>query len=77
MKRRIVLDCDLGSDVDDALCLALALCSPELELLAVTTVGNAAPLPRPALDQHLVPGPRELLDARRPERAQTQRVSAP
>jgi purine nucleosidase len=40
--RRIVLDCDLGSDVDDALCLALALRSPELELLAVTTVGNEA-----------------------------------
>jgi purine nucleosidase len=40
VKRRIVLDTDMGSDVDDALCLALALRSPELELRAVTTVGN-------------------------------------
>ncbi len=37
--RRIVLDTDLAGDVDDALCLALALASPELELVAVTCVG--------------------------------------
>jgi purine nucleosidase len=30
----------MGSDADDALCLALALRAPELELLAVTVVGN-------------------------------------
>jgi len=42
--RRIVLDTDMGSDVDDALCLALALASPELELVALTTVGNEARL---------------------------------
>ena len=37
---RIVIDCDPG--VDDALMLALALASPEVEVLAVTTVaGNA------------------------------------
>lgn len=40
MKRRLVLDTDIGSDVDDALCLALALASPELELIAVTTVSR-------------------------------------
>jgi len=38
MARRIVLDTDMGSDVDDALCLALALASPEVELVAVTHV---------------------------------------
>ena len=37
-RRRIVLDTDMGSDVDDALCLALAMASPEIELVAVTTV---------------------------------------
>lgn len=37
---RIVLDTDLGTDVDDALCLALALASPEIELVAVTTVAG-------------------------------------
>jgi purine nucleosidase len=36
---RIVLDTDMGSDVDDALCLALALASPEIELAAITNVG--------------------------------------
>jgi len=36
--RRVVLDTDMGTDADDALCLALALASPELELVAVTTV---------------------------------------
>ena len=40
MPRRIVLDTDIGTDVDDALTLALALASPELELVAVTTVSG-------------------------------------
>jgi purine nucleosidase len=38
--RRIILDTDMGSDVDDALCLALALASPELEIVAITHVGR-------------------------------------
>ncbi|MGQ7295429.1 nucleoside hydrolase [Quadrisphaera sp. KR29] len=37
-RRRVALDTDLGSDVDDALALALLLGSPEVELLGVTTV---------------------------------------
>jgi len=36
--KRIILDTDIGTDVDDCLALALILASPELELLAVTTV---------------------------------------
>lgn len=41
MPRRILLDTDIGSDVDDALALGLALACPrDLELLAVTTVGR-------------------------------------
>jgi purine nucleosidase len=40
VRRRIVLDTDLGSDVDDALCLALGLASPELEIVAITSVGR-------------------------------------
>ncbi len=40
MTRRIVLDTDMGSDVDDALCLALALAAPELDLVAVTHVSK-------------------------------------
>jgi len=40
MPRRIVLDTDIGTDVDDALALALALGSPEIEVVAVTTVAG-------------------------------------
>ena len=44
MSRAIVLDTDMASDVDDALCLALALASPELELVGITSVGREASL---------------------------------
>ena len=35
---KIILDTDIGTDVDDAVALALILCSPELELVGVTCV---------------------------------------
>jgi purine nucleosidase len=38
MPHAIVLDTDMGSDVDDALCLALAMAAPEIELVAITHV---------------------------------------
>lgn len=37
-KYKIILDTDIGDDIDDALALALALEMPEIELLGVTTV---------------------------------------
>lgn len=37
-KHKVLIDTDIGDDIDDALALALALCSPEIELLGVTTV---------------------------------------
>jgi purine nucleosidase len=41
MPTKIILDTDIGDDVDDALALALICASPEVELLGVTTVfGN-------------------------------------
>jgi purine nucleosidase len=40
MSRPVLLDTDLGSDVDDAVALALLLACPELRLVAVTTVGG-------------------------------------
>jgi inosine-uridine nucleoside N-ribohydrolase len=43
-RRRVVLDTDMGSDADDALCLALGLAAPELELVAVTCVGRESRL---------------------------------
>ncbi len=39
----IILDTDIGDDVDDALALAITLNSPEIELLGVTTVFRDAP----------------------------------
>jgi len=38
----VILDTDIGSDIDDAFALALVLASPELELRGVTTVGKQA-----------------------------------
>jgi inosine-uridine nucleoside N-ribohydrolase len=38
----ILLDTDIGSDIDDAFALALALASAELDLRGVTTVGSDA-----------------------------------
>jgi len=37
-RRIIILDTDMGSDVDDSLCLALALAAPDVELVALTHV---------------------------------------
>src|SRR6266851_4017582 len=36
--RPVILDTDIGDDIDDALALGLALQSPELNVLAVNTV---------------------------------------
>lgn len=42
--KRIILDTDIGTDVDDAMALSLAALSPELGLEGVTTVHGDAPL---------------------------------
>jgi inosine-uridine nucleoside N-ribohydrolase len=38
MKTKVIIDTDIGDDVDDALAIALALNSPELEIVGITTV---------------------------------------
>lgn len=38
MAQKILLDTDIGSDIDDAVCLAYLLAQPECELLGITTV---------------------------------------
>jgi inosine-uridine nucleoside N-ribohydrolase len=38
----VLIDTDIGSDIDDAFALALAVASPELDLRGVTTVGGDA-----------------------------------
>ncbi len=39
-KMPVILDTDIGTDIDDAFALALIMSSPELELLGVTTVSG-------------------------------------
>ncbi len=38
MKTKILLDTDIGSDIDDAVCLAYLLANPNCDLLGITTV---------------------------------------
>lgn len=38
VKEKILLDTDIGSDIDDAVCLAYLLANPACELLGITTV---------------------------------------
>lgn len=38
MARKVILDTDIGSDIDDAVCLAYLLVQPDCELLGITTV---------------------------------------
>lgn len=38
MTQKILLDTDIGSDIDDAVCLAYLLANPDCELLGITTV---------------------------------------
>jgi inosine-uridine nucleoside N-ribohydrolase len=40
MTTKVLLDTDIGSDIDDAVCLAYLLAKPECELLGITTVSG-------------------------------------
>lgn len=42
MSIKVLLDTDIGSDIDDAVCLAYLLANPACELLGVTTVSGEA-----------------------------------
>jgi inosine-uridine nucleoside N-ribohydrolase len=42
MSVKVLLDTDIGSDIDDAVCLAYLLSNPECELLGITTVSGEA-----------------------------------
>lgn len=72
---QLVLDTDIGTDVDDALALAVLLGSPEADLLGVTTVygdtllrarmaRRLASIAGPEVDIPFVPGARETLSGR-------------
>src|SRR5947199_9706432 len=40
MTTKLLLDTDIGSDIDDAVCLAYLLRQPQCELLGITTVSG-------------------------------------
>lgn len=42
MSIKVLLDTDIGTDIDDAVCLAYLLAQPECELLGITTVTGEA-----------------------------------
>ena len=42
MNTKVLLDTDIGSDIDDAVCLAYLLANPACELVGVTTVSGEA-----------------------------------
>jgi len=42
MPVKVILDTDIGSDIDDAVCLAYLLAQPECDLLGITTVTGEA-----------------------------------
>jgi purine nucleosidase len=42
-KQKVLLDTDIGSDIDDAVCLAYLLAQPECDLLGITTVTGESP----------------------------------
>jgi inosine-uridine nucleoside N-ribohydrolase len=43
-KQRVIVDTDIGDDIDDAFALALLLSSPEFEIVGVTTAWGDTPL---------------------------------
>ena len=44
MKRKILLDTNLADNIDESFALALAACSPEIELVGVTVLEPEAEL---------------------------------
>lgn len=49
MKTKLLLDTDIGTDIDDAVCLAYLLAHPDCDLLGITTVtGESVPRARMA-----------------------------
>ncbi len=53
LRRLVFVDTDIGDDIDDALALALLLCSPEVEVVGVSTVFGDTTL-RARLAAHLL-----------------------
>jgi purine nucleosidase len=52
-RQKIILDTDIGGDIDDAFVLALALTSPEIEILGITTAWGDTQLRARLVDRML------------------------
>ena len=39
-KKKILFDTDIGSDIDDAVCLSYLLANPQAEIVGITTVSG-------------------------------------
>ena len=52
-REKVIIDTDIGDDVDDAFALALAVKSPELEILGVTTTFGDTELRAKIVDRFL------------------------
>lgn len=52
-KQPVILDTDIGDDIDDAFALALAVRSPELEILGITTAYGDTELRARLVDRYL------------------------
>ena len=58
---KLLLDTDIGSDIDDAICLAYLLAQPQCELLGITTVSGCL--------LYTSPSPRDRTRSRMPSSA--------
>jgi len=52
--RRVIIDTDIGDDIDDAFALALALQSPELKIIGITTEYGDTELRARLVDRYLI-----------------------
>src|SRR5215469_15845022 len=52
-REKVIIDTDIGDDIDDAFAVALALRSPELEILGITTTFGNTELRAKLLDRLL------------------------
>src|SRR6516225_11894490 len=52
-KEKVIIDTDIGDDIDDAFAVALALRSPELEILGITTTFGDTEMRAKLLDRLL------------------------
>ena len=53
-EKKVILDTDIGDDIDDAFALALALPSPELKILGITTAWGDTNLRARLVDRFLM-----------------------